>query len=75
MIKDKIIKHQKLPFRCNQELINEVVESKSLRCTHFDAYRHFSSSAIPLNMNILERKTQSNFDQPGCVHVHMDLFK
>lgn len=67
---------QQLPFRVTQDCIREVVESSSLRCTHFDAFRFFTPPAALLNRSQnLSRASASESDQPGCLHVHMDLFK
>ena len=32
-------KYQSLPLRISQEVLNEYVESKPIRCTHYDAFR------------------------------------
>jgi hypothetical protein len=69
--------HQKeVPLRVTQGVIDEVVETLGLRCTHFDAYRFFHKTAQPLNaVNPLTRAGQADHEQPGCVHASMDLFK
>ena len=88
-------RHQSLPLRVSQEVINGVVTNNNIRCTHFDAFRFFtevgdlprqlsrhscSDQPIPrqpareLNEGgALKREDQIFADQPGCVHVHMDL--
>jgi hypothetical protein len=70
-------RHQHLPLRISVEELRQTVESRPLRCTHFDALRFFAKSALPLNRIVPSpsRETQPTLDQPGCVHVHMDLFK
>lgn len=69
--------HQKdVPLRVSQAVIDEVVETLGLRCTHYDAFRFFHKTAQPLNsINPLTRATQAEHEQPGCVHASMDLFK
>ena len=64
-----------LKLRVSQATLNAVVESQDLRCTHFDAIRFFHPDARPFNTAAPEpaRKTQAADEQPGCVHVHMDL--
>lgn len=70
-------KHQgALPLRVSQETVDKVVESSSIRCTHFDAWRFFHPAAQPLNMvHPMTRSLQPQHDQPGCIHANMDLFK
>lgn len=70
-------KHQeKLPLRISQDTLDHVVEAGQLRCTHFDAWRFFHPQAQPLNIiNPLTRSNQAQFEQPGCIHANMDLFK
>jgi hypothetical protein len=73
-----ISRHQDaLTLRVSQKVIDDIVErTGQLKCTHFDAWRFFHPVAQPLNMlNPLSRSTQKVVEQPGCVHVSMDLFK
>eukprot|EP01036_Dinobryon_divergens_P025364 gene25364-33904_t len=68
--------HQNLPFRVSQKTINDVVESGGLKCSHYDAWRFFDSSAQPMNVNpVITRGDLEKLEQPGCVHSNMDLFK
>lgn len=69
--------HQQIPLRVSQETIDSVVGAPGqLRCTHFDAFRFFQPAARPLNViSPLERETQARFEQPGCIHANMDLFR
>ncbi|WP_431841376.1 3-methyladenine DNA glycosylase [Calidifontibacter indicus] len=69
------IRHAQLPLRLGHDGTDEVVESHDLRCTHFDAYRFFTPSAVPLNSTALQRDSQADFEQPGCLHAGMDLYK
>lgn len=64
-----------IPLRLGHEGTNDVVESHQLRCTHFDAFRFFTTPARPLNVTVLRREDQISREQPGCVHATMDLFK
>jgi len=68
---------QELPLRVSREDIRHVVLSNRLRCSHFDAFRFFTKNSIPLNdLHLVpSRENQDILDQPGCLHVHMDLFK
>ncbi len=63
------------PLRLGQAATDAVVESHDLRCTHFDAFRFFTPDAVPLNRSALARDTQPLFEQPGCLHAGMDLYK
>ena len=73
----KLSKFQQLPLRVSDEVIAEVVEKSTLRCTHYDAFRFFTSDSKPLNTISPppKRDTVAQNDQPGCIHVTMDLFK
>eukprot|EP00466_Bigelowiella_natans_P009012 jgi/Bigna1/87610/estExt_fgenesh1_pg.C_220090 len=68
-------KYQSLPLRISQETINSAVEAEPIRCTHFDAFRFYAKDATEKNVNQLTRQTQPEFEQPGCLHANMDLFK
>lgn len=63
-----------LPLRLGSKGTDEVVESHELRCSHFDAYRFFTPAALPLNAP-LSRDGVLTQEQPGCLHVGMDLLK
>lgn len=69
------VRHDQLPLRVAPDELAAVVESQSLCCTHFDAFRFFTPSARPLNRGELKRTTQLENDQRGCLHVNMDLYK
>lgn len=63
------------PLRLGAAGTDAVVESLPLRCTHFDAFRFFTESARPRNSVQLSRRQQLVFEQPGCLHAAMDLYK
>ena len=46
-----------------------------VRCSHFDAFRFFTAPAQPLNKLAPTRATVPEFEQPGCLHANMDLYK
>lgn len=69
------VRHAQLPLRLGHAGTDDVVDSHDLRCTHFDAYRFFTPDAVPRNSAVLERDSQANFEQPGCLHAGMDLYK
>lgn len=69
------IRHPQLGLRLDPEQVAAVVEERGTRCTHFDAFRFHTASARPYNHRQLTRDTQIDHDQPGCLHVGMDLLK
>jgi len=69
------LRHAYLPLRVSGELVAATVEQIGLRCTHIDAYRFFTPEAMPRNELIPTRATQSELEQPGCLHASMDLYK
>ncbi|GAA2924206.1 hypothetical protein GCM10010458_01970 [Microbacterium luteolum] len=64
-----------VPLRLGQAGTDAVVENHDLRCTHFDAFRFFTPDAVPRNRTSLSRDEQPLFEQPGCLHAGMDLYK
>jgi hypothetical protein len=64
-----------VPLRLGQEGTDAVVESHPIRCSHFDAFRFFTPSAVELNRLQPTRETQPQLEQPGCLHAGMDLYK
>jgi len=68
------VRHRKVPLRLTRADTDSVVEG-GVRCSHYDAFRFFTPAAIPLNRWPLERSLAAVHDQPGCVHVTMDLYK
>ncbi|WP_445227759.1 3-methyladenine DNA glycosylase [Corynebacterium sp. H128] len=64
-----------LPLRLGPEGTARVVESHSIRCTHYDAFRFFTEPARPLNFRVLNRTDQVECEQRGCLHAGMDLYK
>lgn len=66
------VRHRDWPLRIDP---GPVVEQQPLRCTHFDAFRFFTDVARPLNLVQLTRADQARYEQPGCLHANMDLYK
>ncbi len=71
----KDVRHSRVPLRLSAGETDSLVSTAGVRCTHFDAYRFFSPSALPLNKWELSRESSPEHDQPGCVHANMDLYK
>jgi hypothetical protein len=68
-------RHEQLPLRVSAEALNEFVEKTPCQCTHFDAYRFFTEEASPLIQHPLSRENQEIYEQSGCLHANMDLYK
>jgi hypothetical protein len=68
-------RHAQVPLRLSPKEIEGVVEQAELRCSHYDAFRFFTSEATPLNRTQLTRDETSEYDQRGCIHVTMDLYR
>jgi hypothetical protein len=73
--RDPAVRHPYVPLRLSRAETDAVVEGQPLRCSHFDAFRFFTKAAAPLNRVQLTRATTTDHDQPGCVHVTMDLYR
>ena len=69
------VRHHYLPLRLSPAVVSATVDTIGLRCTHIDAYRFFTPSAVPLNEHEPTRGTQPDLEQPGCLHAGMDLYK
>ena len=69
------VRHSKWPLRLPPAEIAALVESQSLCCTHFDAFRFFTPQARPLNRLQPERAHTTELEQRGCLHANMDLYK
>lgn len=63
------------PLRLGQSGTDAVVDSHTVRCTHFDAYRFFTPDAVGLNEFAPTRVSQPQCEQVGCLHANMDLYK
>lgn len=69
------VRHGAVPLRLGARGTDEVVESLPIRCTHYDAFRFFTEPARPRNVVRPTRAGQLAHEQPGCLHVTMDLYK
>ena len=63
------------PLRLGRAGTDGVVESHRVACSHFDAFRFFTPSARPLNALSPGRDDRAAYEQPGCLHANMDLYK
>ncbi|MCF3650996.1 3-methyladenine DNA glycosylase [Synoicihabitans lomoniglobus] len=69
------IRHNAHPLRFPPDEIARIVESGPGCCTHYDAFRFFTTSARPLNRLQPTRESAVELDQRGCLHANMDLYK
>ncbi|HRE82735.1 MAG TPA: 3-methyladenine DNA glycosylase [Opitutaceae bacterium] len=69
------VRHTAWPLRLSAEEIAAQVERGPLACTHYDAFRFFTPPASPLNRHTLTREGVTSFEQRGCLHANMDLYK
>jgi hypothetical protein len=69
------VRHEKWPLRLGAEGTDQVVESHKIACSHFDAFRFFTTPARPLNVLQPSRESQPALEQGGCLHANMDLYK
>ena len=73
--RDPEVRHPQVPLRLSRTETDRFVESQSIRCTHYDAFRFFTPQARPRNRWELTRVETTERDQPGCLHVQMDLYR
>lgn len=72
----KEVRHERTtPLRLPQEEIDALVESRPICCSHFDAFRFFTPESSPMNRLQPTLDSRHLFEQPGCVHANMDLYK
>ena len=70
------VRHEKTTrLRLAQAEIDQLVESRPLTCSHFDAFRFFANDAKPLNRVLPTLDSRPEFEQPACIHANMDLYK
>lgn len=69
------VRHNTWPLRFPPDELARIVEAQPVRCTHFDAFRFFTAPARPLNKLQPTRAEVPQFEQRGCLHANMDLYK
>jgi hypothetical protein len=69
------VRHSSWPLRLGGDGTDQVVESHRIACSHFDAFRFFTAAARPRNTLQPGRDDRPAFEQPGCLHAGMDLYK
>ncbi len=69
------VRHNAWPLRFPPDELARIVEAGPVCCSHFDAFRFFTTPARPLNRLQPERATTPQLEQRGCLHANMDLYK
>ncbi|MEU4195859.1 3-methyladenine DNA glycosylase [Kribbella sp. NPDC026611] len=69
------VRHSTWPLRLGTAGTDQVVESHKITCTHYDAFRFFTTPARDLNILQPTRESQPRLEQGGCLHANMDLYK
>jgi hypothetical protein len=68
-------RHPAYPLRLGPSGTDAVVEGHRIGCSHFDAFRFFTPAARPLNVLSPAADDRPAYEQPGCLHAGMDLYK
>lgn len=63
------------PLRLSHNEISLFLENTTVCCSHFDAFRFFTKPAAPLNVLQPTADDRLKFEQGGCLHANMDLYK
>ena len=69
------VRHRSHPLRLGPDGTAAVVDELAIRCSHFDAFRFFTPAARPLNVLQPDRTSQPEYEQPGCLHANMDVYR
>jgi len=64
-----------MPLRLGAAATDAVTESHRIACSHFDAFRFFTPSAVGLNTLQPRVDDRPAYEQPACLHGGMDLYK
>ena len=69
------VRHNAHALRLGPDELAAFVESQTIGCSHYDAYRFFTPGARPLNTLNPVLETRLEMEQGGCLHANMDLYK
>jgi len=70
------VRHENVAkLRLPQAEIDALVEAHPIACSHYDAFRHFAPEARAFNRMNPSLERREDFEQPGCIHANMDLYK
>lgn len=69
------VRHAGYELRLSPEETAHFVESQSLCCSHYDAFRFFTPTARPRNALQPDLEGRLANEQGACLHANMDLYK
>ena len=69
------VRHQGYELRMSEQDLAAFVESQTIVCTHYDAFRFFTPEARPMNQFQPTLEQRVDLEQSGCLHANMDLYK
>lgn len=69
------VRHAAWPLRLGPTGTDRVVDTHRVACSHYDAFRFFTPAARGRNLLQPGRDDRPDFEQPGCLHAGMDLYK
>ena len=69
------VRHSGYELRMAPADLARFVESQSICCSHYDAYRFFTAAAQPLNVLKPTLELRGEMEQSACLHANMDLYK
>ncbi len=69
------VRHNGYQLRLPPAELASFVESQSICCSHYDAFRFFTPEARPLNTLSPSLDTRLDNEQGACLHANMDLYK
>ncbi|MDB6137771.1 MAG: hypothetical protein JWO94_843 [Verrucomicrobiaceae bacterium] len=69
------VRHNAHALRMAPDELAAFIESQSINCSHYDAYRFFTPGARPLNSLNPQLETRLAMEQGACLHANMDLYK
>jgi hypothetical protein len=74
-VSSESIRHKGYRLRLSPDNLSQFIESQSICCSHYDAYRFFSKEAHPLNLLNPVLENRLKMEQGGCLHANMDIYK
>lgn len=69
------VRHSGYELRLSPEELARFIESQTICCSHYDAYRFFTEEARPLNVLKPTLDSRPELEQSACLHANMDLYK
>ena len=74
-LSEEEVRHSGYRLRMPPDQLARFVESQSVVCSHYDAFRFFTPEARPLNVLQPTLDTRLENEQGACLHANMDLYK